>query len=409
MRAMYKAVLLIGLTATIPAGIAAQDRDDRSGQTIIVTGTPSPDYRADLEACVARGCSTPEDIAATLMLAESEYLNGDYREARRTVRASLRRNRNRAAQHPEPLASLHRADARLSWTLGLDTDGRQATFAVLSSLRAGIPEEDHRHFTARFEIAEMYFRAHEFIQARRMLAQIAELAAARNRPDIAAMAELRSLWFDYRVDARPVTRDRIASLAQTTDPSHRIRTTGAKMLLSRIYRLEGDTARADALLRDVGATAGGGRRMLLYSPTYQLGVRDYTGGNGFGTDSGPSAPVLTAASLDYNDVASRYTTLNRMSDNFEDKWIDVGFWVAPDGRVTQLDVVREGGAHDWAQPLLQSIRGRLYSPAADASYRLERYTYTSDYETPTGSRFAVRTRRARVEYLDLTEQPAAPN
>jgi hypothetical protein len=56
-----------------------------------------------------------------------------------------------------------------------------------------------------------------------------------------------------------------------------------------------------------------------------------------------------------------------------------------------------------------SIRGRRYAEAADPSYRLERYTYTSDYELALRSRIAQRSRRARVEYLDLTagESPAA--
>ncbi len=37
---------------------------------------------------------------------------------------------------------------------------------------------------------------------------------------------------------------------------------------------------------------------------------------------------------------------------FEDKWIDVGFWVMPDDRVSELET-------------LESIRGRLYSTAQE--------------------------------------------
>jgi hypothetical protein len=29
-------------------------------------------------------------------------------------------------------------------------------------------------------------------------------------------------------------------------------------------------------------------------------------------------------------------------DNFEGKWIDVGFWVMPDGRVSGMEILRRG-------------------------------------------------------------------
>ena len=101
---------------------------------------------------------------------------------------------------------------------------------------------------------------------------------------------------------------------------------------------------------------------------------------------------------------------NRMSEDFERAWIDVGFWLLPDGRVSGLEVLRRGAEASWAEPLLESIRGRIYSSAAEATYRLERYTYMTGYEdstTSTGTRLARRTPRARVEYFDLTVNPPA--
>ena len=97
------------------------------------------------------------------------------------------------------------------------------------------------------------------------------------------------------------------------------------------------------------------------------------------------------------------TSAGNLSDTFEDTWIDVGFWVLPDGRVTGLEVVRHQSRTDWAEPLLESIAGRVYSAAPQATYRLERYSYTAGYEQRTGSRLFQRTMAARAEYFDLTE------
>jgi hypothetical protein len=100
----------------------------------------------------------------------------------------------------------------------------------------------------------------------------------------------------------------------------------------------------------------------------------------------------------------------RLPENMRDMWIDIGFWVMPDGSVAGLELLRHGARPDWAEPLLESVRGRRYSTAGDPSYRVERYTYTSRLEAATGTRGTVHSPRARAEYFDLTDpnQPAPP-
>jgi hypothetical protein len=101
--------------------------------------------------------------------------------------------------------------------------------------------------------------------------------------------------------------------------------------------------------------------------------------------------------------------LLRWSENFEGKWVDVGFWVLPGGQVADLEVVASGGDTVWARPLLEAIRGRLYSTAEEATYRLERYTLTARREQATGSHLQRQmSDMARIEYLDLTVPDSAP-
>lgn len=221
--------------------------------------------------------------------------------------------------------------------------------------------------------------------AREQLETLAAHARAAGREDVAMLAELRATWLSYLLAPGGEARSRLTAMARDADPAHRMLATGAKILLARIYRDQGDRARSDALIAEV-AHANPLRRTLLFNPPYVLASRETVG-------EGGSANVNT-----------------RISDNFEGQWIDVGFWVGADGRVQDLEIVRHRGTPDWADPLLRSIRGRIYSPSADgsASYRLERYTYTAPLMQVTGTRLLQRSPAARVEYYDLSTGEPPP-
>ncbi|HEV2817366.1 MAG TPA: hypothetical protein VGW40_09135 [Allosphingosinicella sp.] len=368
-------------------GPAADDQP-----TIVVTGQRLQDYRDALARCLARHCPPNEDADATLALAEALFLNGAYHEGRDAVQASLRRNQDQARGYPEPVSDLYRAHARLSRHLGQDTDARRSSYGILSALQEGIPREDYRHFTARLELSENLMMAGNYNSARRALVELAQVARRAGREDVATIAELRMLWFDNIAHPQGDARQRLILMARDTAPAQRMRATGAKLLLARIYRTEGHAAQADALLAEIGrSAAGGARRRLITSPPYTLQVGDP---NDVADTMGES---LNAANV-----------LSRMSDNFEDKWIDVGFWVLPNGHVSGLEIVRERNNNGWARPLIDSIRGRVYSEGPEPTYRLERYTYTAPYERVTGTNIPRRSRRARVEYLDLTQNEPPP-
>jgi ATP/maltotriose-dependent transcriptional regulator MalT len=350
---------------------------------IVVTGIRVQDFRDRLASCLARHCPPDEDIDATLALAEALFLNGDYPEGRAAVREALSRNRQAAGTYPEPVSDLYRAQTRLARHIGLDREARTAAHGILNALQEGIPQEDHRHFTARFEIAEIRMMSGDLSGAKRELEGLARVARAAGREDVATIAELRQLWYELVAYPGTTARSRLIEWSRLTAPRDRMRAIGAKTLLVRIYRSEGNAARADALLAEVGAASrAGGRRRLVYAPQYQL---------------------LQYETTDFGNV------LNRLTENYEDKWIDVGFWILPNGRVSGLELMRSGAEASWAGPLLASIRGRLYSEGTEPTYRLERFTMTAGFETGTGSRIRHRGPGARVEYLDLTaNEPERP-
>jgi hypothetical protein len=393
-----RAAALILSACTLQTAPALAQQTEPQGQSVTVTGQRLRDYRDRLAACLARRCPVNEDVDATMALAEALFLQGDYREARTAVRGSIRRNRGAAASFPEPVSDLYRVQARLARNIGLDQEARQASFNILNALQAGIPQEDHRHFTARFEIAETQMMSGNFPGARRELQRLIQAARAAGREDVVTFAELRDLQYELVAFPASDARGRLQQWARLTGPAQRVRSVGARLILASIYRADGDAARADAILADVGRDyRGGARRRLLHSPPYALMHQ----GNRLPEDS-DIAHVAT-----YN--ASR--TLNRLPPNVEDAWVDVGFWILPNGRVSGTEILRRGSDPAWARPVLDAIRGRIYAVAAEPTYRLERYVYTAGYEQVSGTRMATRSPYARIEYFDLTdgsERPAPP-
>ena len=381
-------ILLLAFTSGIAvAQESARTPEAEPPEPIIITGIRLNDYRDRLAACLARNCPPNEDVDATLAYAEALFIEGDYDDARNQIRASLDRNRRHAAAYPEPVADLYRSNGRVALHMGRDREALRSTWSILETLREGIPQEDYRHFSARLEISQMQLAMGNLRGARSQLEALADRARRAGRPDIANLAELRMLWIALVQDPQGPARARLIEYSRSTEPRDRQMATGAKLLLARMYREEGEAERADALIAEVARNAGP-RRTLVYAPPYQLASFDPT------QDRTMGISVASATS--------------RVSDVHDGQWIDVGFWVDGDGRVSGVEVLRRGANADWAEPLLQSIGGRRYSASADGgpSYRLERYTYTSDLEMQTGSRIIRHSPRARVEFLDLTTDEA---
>jgi hypothetical protein len=372
--------------ALAQAGGAAADAGEQPEQSVTVIGERIQDYRDRLNACLARNCPVNEDVDATMALAEVEYEAGDYAGARRDVAASIGRNRDQAHAFPEPVADLFRARTRIARTMGRDGEAMRASYDILNSLNAGIPREDYRQFTARLEIVEMLLTQGRATAARHQLEELADHARAAGRPDVAAIARLRLEWLSYQIAPGGDAVSHLIEMSRNTDPDHRITSVGAKMLLSRIYRERGDTQRADALVAEVARAARSDRRTLLTAPPYHVGSVDL------------------ANNTDAGDPPSTVDANVRIPDMVDNQWIDVGFWIESDGHVQDVDVVRQRGSLDWAQSLLNSVRGRVYTASADGSptYRLERYIYTAPLVQTTGTRIPQRGMNARVEYYDLS-------
>lgn len=172
--------LLLALAAmptAAPAG-AQEAAADESAAPIVVTGVRVQDFRDRLAACLARACPPDEDIDESLALGEALFVTGDLAEAKRVIAAAVGRNGRQAARYPEAVSDLYRADARVARHLGRDRNARSSTWEILRALQTGIPVEDHRHFTARFEIADMLLALGDVRAARTQLSDLQQIGRA---------------------------------------------------------------------------------------------------------------------------------------------------------------------------------------------------------------------------------------
>jgi hypothetical protein len=218
--------------------------------------------------------------------------------------------------------------------------------------------------------------------------------AARNRVPNAQgtallrVAVLRFAQFEAMPDAFGTDLKRsIGDILTTTDPSLGTYREAAQLLQLRSTIDPTDTAAVDQLVTKYSPPPTD-RPILVYQPRVSRSV-----------DPGRQSDGTAAQA--------------RSDGSFEGQWVDVAFRISPDGRVHDVGVARGGKTNDpdWIEPTLKAIAGRRYAPMTlDANdrtlRRVERYTLTAFWETPSFSRMRVRG-YPRIEMLDLSVDKAS--
>ena len=408
--------------------------------TIVVVGERIEDAKKNLDACLARHCNPDKDIDATLALAETQLLAGKYHEARKTLLASLGRNKEFGQAYPIPVSDLYRANGKVAAHLGMDQDYYRSTFGIYRTLKYGLPSDDTRRYMAMIEVAEMMYRTRGHTRARYYYEDIADKARKDGREDIAAIAELRSA-IRHLPPGSEMQMAAIKKVAGLQGENMKAPILEAKLALARMAFQKKDEARAQAILSDI-AKLNIKRPILVYQPSYAMLARELDsgsefdfplarpipisgdgsgGGDGGGASGGVAGFQLPVggnpnglqgsprAVITNNLALMQWSTLKRMPGNYEDMWADIAFRITPEGRVADLKILRSKGNPFWTKPLLISMSGRRYTPGKPhdpSSVRTERYTYTSGYEVQTGGRNQVHSPKARVEMIDLSDMSA---
>ena len=348
----------------------------------MVTGTPLKTTAARLKACLDRKCPPKEDIDASLAHAENAFVAGDYIDARKTLRASVSRNKRYAATLPIDVSDLLRANSRVAAHLGYREGFVIGAFDVVSALRAGLPKDDPLVLQARIEAADAVAHAGDMFRALDLYRGIAKDARKSARPISEGMVRLRIVMLLSAVGKvdpgfRAAANREIDDITRNPDPAFAPFAVAVKAIRAEIVAKPDDTTAIDQLIQSSEPTDGNAPR-LLYAPM----IND----SRFGARlAGPALGV-------------------------DDQWVDIGFWIDANGRVSDVGTLRQSHSKsgDWAAPIITAIAGRRYAaitlkPGETGVMRVERYSLTAFRIKNLGSNIPQREARKRVEMLDLTK------
>jgi hypothetical protein len=368
---------------------AQQAEPATEGQTVVVTARRLADTERALKDCLARKCSPKEDIAATLAHAEALFLEGDYAQARHTLAASRGRNARHAKTLPVEVANLTRGYARLtsldgrvdlSRTIGLDT---------IDALKAGLPANDPRVLMERIGGGDRYAALRRIDAAIDVYDAVAHDARAAGLPMVEGHAMLRAaVLFGAAAGGDPMfksdARRRIARIEKTTEPALAPFRNAATLLKAQLAAYDGDMSAIDRAIASVRATSAA-RPVLVYAPP-----------------------------IDEEEVLPDRPLLERSGGDTQAQWIDVSFWIAPNGTVRDVELLRQSAnlSGDWIERSRKALAKRRYAPLAvdpksPGVLRIERHSRVNDVLVTTGSRMAGRSSKGRIEILDLTGPPPA--
>lgn len=390
-----KLCLILLLCAT--PGLAQRPRPTPASASpdIVVTGRPLKEAQAELTRCIEQRCPPDQDVAVTLAVAETQFVAGDYRGARATMYKALGRDHRYASSYPVSVSNLLRAYSRVAAHLGEEETYFSSARGVVSALKAGLPDTDWRVLGAQVELGDAFARTKQLDTAIDMYRKVAQRARSLGLGRIEGFALLRIASSyaaasvipkdDFHLDALKACDVVIAN----TDPGVVPFGHAAELLKARLLVQPGDPGAIDRLIAIYRTVAGAAKTpVLLYAP-----------------------PI---AQLDRSgDYYAGSNTMSQLStDAFDGQWVDISFEIAPDGTVIDVAILRQTGKtsnDDWVKAVTAAITGRRYAPleaTSPASFRVERYTFTSAWIRAPTSRLRMRSPLPRIESLDLSREPA---
>lgn len=376
------------------AAPAPPARIDEAG-VITVTASRIEELADAAAECARRRCSVRQDVAVSVAYGSTLFDAGRYVAAKSVLRDAIARVKRSARAEPVAVSTLWNALANLEMHEGDQAIVKAATWGSFLTLRDGLAPDALPTLTAEFRLAEWQQRTGDRAGARTRHADIARRAAAAGHRQLADASLLRLAQL---LDAGGDHAGAIAALNalaarrddETPDAADVRRAALATMARMADSRGDRDTAAATfaRLLRE---PPGPEPQLISLKPLPQPGREE--------VDEllNPDAVVLDRGSRGGDLVGLR--------------WIDIGFWIRPDGSVAGVERLRGSERSGWAAPLLAAVAARRYSPfAAPAGsggrYRTERFTLTADYATPMGS--LVRRRLVNPRFENSVMSDGAP-
>ncbi|WP_230771267.1 hypothetical protein [Sphingomonas sp. Leaf4] len=347
---------------------------------IIVVGQRAEQALAD---CLARACPPAEDVEASLQASVEQFTGGRYVDARRTLQASIRRNRDHAAQLPGPVSSLYATLATVAEHEGDADLWRTSARNNVLVLREHVGEGNPATLTEELSFADNILGMGQTATADEMYGTAQRHAIEAGHANIAAGAAFRRAWLAMLREQYD-RAERFATQAVTlAGPGDRTIVELRDILRARIAIRKGDKGAVDALAARLRQSADAQPRLLFSRPIENIDPAQFID--------------LSFPIGGWNDSRIRFA--------------DVGYWVRPDGRTADAEVLQTSGLGQWRQVILDQVADRRYVPldvpaGSPGTYRIDRFTIRGTIGIATGTRIRQRVGQLTVHIVDLTETEA---
>ena len=348
------------------------------------------------ERCVKGGCTPLRDAQTTVALAEEKFGEGDYRTAKHVLARAISRNKANVAEAPRAVAALYEAFATVSLHEGDQNAYRHAMATQVNLLRENLSADDDAVVAATTWLGDMWMKLNQPRRAE-IAFRSAEQQALRSGIEPAILrAGIKRAWYYASVNKMTDALSKIDEIEARPGANDPDVQTVLQVLRLRIAARDANDAKIDELITRVSSSEQKDP-VLLWAPDYEREA--LAEGAATALRLGYPLPVQTQSS-DYSRI----------------QWADIGFWIGPDGRTSDIDILRSSPTPTWTRPVLSQIARRRYAPALgtaagslkQGSYRVERITRRTKYTTPIGSIISRRIATGDFEVLDLTANNAAP-
>ncbi len=383
------ALMLAGQQA---APQAQSDRQPERPVEVVIIGNPMAHA---LSECLARGCSPEEEVNAAMNAAAESFAAGSYQEAKTTLRRAISRNKRYSPQMPGLISDLYATYADVEQHFGDETAFRHATLDSVGVLRRELGKDHPASMATSGRVGDMWVKLGNAKAADEAYRDAAKAALTMGKPAKAGELSFRRAWIALSVRNLPLGRKLISEIERdhAGDPAFQPH---IRLLRARLALAEGRSTAIDELVTAIGET-NSRAPILVYAPPYaqfDAALRPVAGGAN-------TAPEISSDSPSFNSGA-----LLRGADIH---WVDIGFWVRPDGRTSGVEILRPYKGTGWAKPLTVQIGARRYAATRSAGdapgvYRVERFTLRSTLGVQTGSRMVSRFGPPTLQVIDLTER-----
>lgn len=366
---MLRSALLLLAQAASPAPVSSQE--------IVVIGRRA---EQEMAACLARKCPPAEEIEVSLQASVEQFADGRYADARRTLQSAIRRNRDHAAELPGPVSSLYATLATVAEHEGNTNLWRSSARNNVEVLRRHVGEAHSATLREELSFADTLVGLGSPDAAASAYQSVQRKAAESGEPKLAAAAAFRRAWLAL-IHGRDREAERLADEAVSIGgASDRLMLEAREILRTRIAIRRGDDGAVDALAARLRQSASKTPALLFAPPVEDIN------------------PVRAGVAQDpWHDSQIRFA--------------DVGYWIRPDGRTAEVEILRNSGLGAWGPGILRQLGKRRYvpldlEPGHPGIYRIDRFTVRGTIGVPTGSRIARRMGILTIHVIDLTETVA---